>query len=284
MGPTNVALVNLFRADQALRQAQERLDAANKNVRIQERRVNELSEKLRLGQTSLLENKARAGQVELDVASREAHIEKLRSQQANTKNNKEYQAFLVEINTSKLDKAKLEEEQIKAMEAVEKIQGEVAILQAQVETERGKLDVMKGQIGDTVKRLEAEVNALKPTRDAAAAAAPARGREAFERLAERNDGDALSAVCKPDRRREEYLCTECNMELVRDIYNKLHTRDEIIFCPSCARILYIPEDFTPAMAIGVALRPAGARPQEDAHRQAQGGQGAGCGRVGANRF
>ena len=42
MGPTNIALVKLFRADQAIREAQERLDAASKNVRVQERRVNDL--------------------------------------------------------------------------------------------------------------------------------------------------------------------------------------------------------------------------------------------------
>ena len=42
MGPTNIALVSLYRADQALREAQERLDAASKNVRVQERRVNDL--------------------------------------------------------------------------------------------------------------------------------------------------------------------------------------------------------------------------------------------------
>ena len=36
MGPTNLALVKLFQADQKLRVQQERLDAATKNVRVQE--------------------------------------------------------------------------------------------------------------------------------------------------------------------------------------------------------------------------------------------------------
>ena len=40
----------------------------------------------------------------------------------------------------------------------------------------------------------------------------------------------MSAISKPDRRREEYLCTACNMELARDVYNKLHTprRDRLL--------------------------------------------------------
>jgi len=73
--------------------------------------------------------------------------------------------------------------------------------------------------------------------------------DAFMRLADRYEGDALSALSRPDRRREEYLCTACNMELAIDIYNKLHTRDEIVFCPNCRRILYIPEELTPEAAI-----------------------------------
>ncbi len=39
------------------------------------------------------------------------------------------------------------------------------------------------------------------------------------------------------------------MSLVVDVYNRLHLRDDITFCPSCRRILYIPEDMTPEMAI-----------------------------------
>jgi hypothetical protein len=78
---------------------------------------------------------------------------------------------------------------------------------------------------------------------------PPKARELFERLAEHHDGEALSAITKPDRRREEYMCGACNMELVVDVYNKLHSRDEMFFCPSCRRILYIPEDLPPETAV-----------------------------------
>jgi predicted nucleic acid-binding Zn-ribbon protein len=250
MGPTNVALVKLFRADQALRDAQERLDAASKNVRVQERRVNDLTEKLKLAQTTLREAQSRAKQLELDQASRDTHIDKLRTQQQVAKNHKEYQAFLIEINTQKVDRAKVEEEQLKIEEALDKARAEVDALSAQSEAERARLTSMKQQIGETLASHHAEVDSLRPAREAAAAAIPARMRETFERLAEHHDGEAMSALSKPDRRKEEYLCTTCNMELARDVYNKLHSRDDIIYCPSCRRILYIPDDLPPEEAIG----------------------------------
>src|SRR5689334_20213748 len=80
MGPTNVALVKLFRADADLRDAQNRLGEAGKNVRLQERRVADLEAKLKDAQTRLKQQQSRGGQLDLDMRSRDAHIEKLRTQ------------------------------------------------------------------------------------------------------------------------------------------------------------------------------------------------------------
>ena len=260
MGPTNVALVKLFRADLELREAQARLDEAGKNVRLQERRVNDLDQKVKEAQSRLRQQQSRAGQLDLDMRSRDAHIEKLRTQQQTAKNNKEYQAFLIEINTGKVDRGKVEDEAVKVMEGVEKVQAEVTGLSAQLEAERAKLTEVKSQLGGTLAKLQAEVDAMKPARDEAAAKLPPKVRDAFDRMADRYDGEALAKLTRPDRRREEYSCDACNMELAIDVYNKLHSRDEIVFCPSCRRILYIPEDLTPENAIGAqrATRGGGA--------------------------
>ncbi len=249
MGPTNVALVKLFRADQALREAQGRLDSATKNVRLQERRVHDLAERIKLAQVKLRELQAKAGEFELEVKTREARIERLRTQQQTANNNKEYQAFLVEISTEKLDRGKAEDEQLKVMEVVEKSQAEFDELNALSHGEQQKLATLRSQVGQAVTMLQAEVESLRPARDEAFTVVPPRHQHTFTRLAERYDGEALSALSKPDRRREEYLCSACNMDLVADVYNRLHTRDDLICCISCGRILYIPEDLPPEVAI-----------------------------------
>jgi hypothetical protein len=249
MGPINIALVKLFQADEKLRQAQGRLDSVSKNVRVQERKVADLSERLRLEQATLKEQQSQTAQLDLDLKTRETKIERLRAQQQNSKNNREYQAFLVEINTEKVDKGKSEEELLKLMASVEKLQTEVKELAASVEAETSKLKAMRAEIGERVKELQAEIDSLHPLREAAAAAVTPKARQAFERLAERFEGEAMSALAKPDRRREEYACTACNMDLVTDVYNRLHSRDELVFCPSCHRILYIPDDLPVETAV-----------------------------------
>jgi hypothetical protein len=135
------------------------------------------------------------------------------------------------------------------MELVEKSQKEQAELTTQLDAEKTKLETMRKGIGDKVASIQKEIDELQVPRAQTWSAVPAKARELFDKLAERHEGEALSALSKPDRRREEYVCTACNMELVPDVYNKLHSRDELVFCPSCRRILYIPEDLPPEAAV-----------------------------------
>ena len=150
MGPTNVALVKLFQVDQKLRQAQGRLEVATKDVRVQERRVHDLAEKHKLAQSTLRETQSKAANLELDLRSRDAHIEKLRGRQQNTTNNKEYQAILVEISTCKVDRNKVEDETMKLLESVERGQAELKTLAEQHEAEKAKLATMKEQMSGRV--------------------------------------------------------------------------------------------------------------------------------------
>jgi len=158
------------------------------------------------------------------------------------KNNNEYQAFLIEINTEKVDRNKVEEEALKALQQAESLQNEIKEFNAHLATEQAKATTMKGEVVARVAELQGEIDAIKPEVDAARAAVLPRALEAFDRLADRFDGEAMASLAKPDRRREEYICNACNMSLVVDVYNRLHARDELVFCPSCRKILYIPEE------------------------------------------
>jgi uncharacterized protein len=267
MGPTNVALVKLYQADQKVRAAQARLDDAGRKVRLQERRVAELTDQRNQAAAQLKAQQSASAQLELDIKTREAHIERLRTQQQTAKNNKEYQAFLLEINTEKLDKTKVEDQTLIVMEQVEKLAAAHKEVVAVVEAEAAKLAAMKAEIGDKLTVLQVEIDALKPARDAAAAAVPGKVLDAFTRLADRFEGEALSALSKPDRRREEYVCTICNLDLVADVYNKLHGRDELVFCPSCHRILYIPDDLPPEMAVNIKPKRAEKKEEQEASSQ-----------------
>ena len=249
MGPTTIALVTLFKADQALREAQGRLDSASSSVRIQARRIADLNEKFTLAQSQLRQQQAKASDLDLEIKAREGKIERLRQQQQTSRNHKEYQAFLTEINTEKIDKGKLEDEMLKSMETVEQSQQLVNELTAQLAADQKKLDEIKAKLSGRLAELQAEVDALRPARDEAAKTVPPKALAMFDRLAEHHEGEAMAPIGKPNRRTEEYVCTACHLSLVADIYNRLHSRDEPVVCPSCRRLLFIPDDLPPELAL-----------------------------------
>jgi predicted nucleic acid-binding Zn-ribbon protein len=249
MGPTNVALYKLYEAETNLREAERRLEAVTKNVRLQHRKVDDLTSRQQTNSADLMKQQAKNGELELEIKSRDAKIEHLREQQSQAQTNREYQAFLVEINTLKVDKAKIEEESLKLMEAIEKLQKEGESLVTQLATEKAKLAELQGSIDARVKEMTADVDALRPARDAAAAAVPEKARLIFERLAERYEGEAMEPIDKPHPKREEYIAMICNIDLTVDVYNRLHSRDELLFCPSCGRIMHIPADLVPEKAV-----------------------------------
>ena len=250
MGPTNIALVKLFEAEKVLREAQSRLDAVTRDVRIQKRRVADHTEKLQQAQQRHKELQSQYGLLDLDIKSREAHIEKLRTAQQQTHNNREYQALLIEISTRKVDKVKVEEQAFKLLEQIDKAGNDVKELTTILDAETAKLNDAEAKINDRVAELQAEIAQLQPARDAAASAVEPKALAAFERMADRYDGEAMAAIVRPDKRREEYFCAACHMDLVVDVYNRLHTKDDLVFCRSCGRMLYIPDDLPPEAAIG----------------------------------
>ena len=249
MGPNNKALLDLFRADSALRLAQSQLDAATRGVRIQQKRA-ELAEKAH-ADLSVRHKRTRAQQMELDtdLKARDARIEHLREQQSATENNKQFQNFLVEINKQKEERTRIEDAGVTKLADVESLQKQEAAQRDAVVAERAKAEQLQRDIGETTTQLEERINTLQPQRDAAAGAVPDQALAMFNRLADNFEGEALAAVGHIEGKQEGYFCTGCNMELVVDVYNRLMTRDAILNCPGCGRILYVPEELTPETAV-----------------------------------
>jgi predicted nucleic acid-binding Zn-ribbon protein len=250
VGPTYQAVMKFILADVAFRGAQAKLAAATRSLRQQQHKVDTLSGELATASKLLLELSARAAELESDVKSREEHIQKLRDRQMNLSNAREYQAILVDISTQKVDKAQIEEQAIAAIDASEKQKAVVADLTARLEVDRKKLAEISSQIDQQVRKLESEVATAKAPRDAAAEVISPSIVANYVRMADRYEGEGAAAIERPSGRDEEYLCTGCNTYLVADVYNRIRTlRDDVVYCKSCGRILYIPEELTADKAI-----------------------------------
>ena len=61
----------------------------------------------------------------------------------------------------------------------------------------------------------------------------------FNRVAETYDGEAVVQIGGQEDRHEAYSCGGCFMGIIAESVNLLLTKDDIIRCPNCARILVL---------------------------------------------
>ena len=65
--------------------------------------------------------------------------------------------------------------------------------------------------------------------------------EIFKRVAETYDGEAVAIIEQNTGRTGAYTCGGCFMGVTDECVNQLMTKDEIIRCPNCTRILVLSE-------------------------------------------
>ncbi len=249
MGPTNEALLRLFHADGELRLAKDELDRATRGVRVQKKRADLALQSLSDTHDKLQHLKAKGMELEGDLKYRDEGIEHLRLQQQEAKNHRQYQALLQQLNTQKAERERIEEEGVAQATEIENLQKLEIEQREQAKVEAEKAKAAEAEIGDRTAELQANIDELQPKRDEAASQLPGELAGSYDRLADNYEGEALAPIGHIDGKEERYYCTACNMELVVDVYNRLKTRDDIVTCPGCGRMLYIPQDLTPEMAV-----------------------------------
>ncbi len=239
MGPMLASLLKLQSIENNMVHVRRRLRSKANAVRVVQDRIDELTaRRAQLHDQGLLQQSQTDGR-ELDRKSREEESTRYQTALNTAKTNKEYSTILTRINTLKADNAKLEDEILKVMEAVDATKEEAEKVAAQVESEQKRLakavDSNAGEVGKLNKMLDD----LQGQREQAATEIKPVVLQAFDRIAGAHEGEAMATIEITDEKRGEYSCGGCFMSLTAEDYNALLTKDEIRHCDSCARILYI---------------------------------------------
>jgi len=173
-----------------------------------------------------------------------------REQMNSVKNNKEYSALLLEVNTIKADKAKLEEQTLEQMGKVETITTEVQQVATKAGEQEKLVAVAVAEVTSCRNEISAQLAALTTRRDAAAQLVPAEALTAFNRLAHVHDGEAMAPVIEESRRHMEYSCGGCYMSIPVERVNALTKEgDQVVCCTNCGRILFLEQELKASMGI-----------------------------------
>jgi predicted nucleic acid-binding Zn-ribbon protein len=239
MGPVLNGLIKLQSVENRLRAAKAKLARSRRSVIIQENQVRSLQSALEAKKEETQLTKIQCDRLELELKTRDAEVNKLRASLNNAKTNKEYAAVLTMLNTTKADNSKIETQILELMKAIEADEEECASIRKQIEGQKQVLEETRKKADASASEYEAEIEKIQAEWDEVAKSIPRDRLAIFNRVAETYDGEAVVKVEEQEGRSNAYSCGGCFMGVTTECVNLLMTRDEIIRCPNCTRILVL---------------------------------------------
>jgi len=171
--------------------------------------------------------------LELDVGIRTESINRLKTQQYQTRKNDEFQAMGHEIKRYEDEIQKLEDQELELMEQGDKLKVEVAAEEKKAGATKDSITRQMNDLGEKSKTLESRLQELAKERKELADKMDEDLLGRFERLFASKGDSAIVAI-------EHGVCTGCHMKLTIATVKAAESGKEIVSCEQCGRILYIP--------------------------------------------
>jgi uncharacterized protein len=171
--------------------------------------------------------------LELDVGIRNESINRLKTQQYQTRKNDEFQAIGHEIQRYTDEIGKLEDQELELMEQGDKLKVEVTAEEKRASATKESISRQMNDLGDKSKALETRLQELSKERAELAGKMDEDLLDRFERLFVSKGDSAIVAV-------EHGFCTGCHMRLTTATVKDAEAGKEIVNCEQCGRILYVP--------------------------------------------
>jgi len=241
MGPVLNGLVKLQSVENRLRAEKLKLTRCRRNVVIQENLIRSLQSALEAKKEEVQLTRVQFDRLELELKSRDETIAKLRASLNSAKTNKEYAAVLTQLNTTKADSSKVETQSLELLKDIEADEAECKDIQKQIDEQKETLEQTRKESEELAARYQVGIDKVQAEWDDVAKSIPDEAVDLFNRVAETYDGHAVAEVEQQDEKRGLYSCGGCFMGITAENVNVLMTKDDIIRCPNCTRILVLSE-------------------------------------------
>ena len=171
---------------------------------------------------------------ELDLKTDEGEITKYNVQLNSIKTNKEYTALCTEIGSKKADMSIMEDEILNTMSKLESVNEENNKLQEDLRREEESLKNLIESVDADVKKTDIEIEETQNDQKKYIDALDENSLKHYNRLSSIKGGKAVVAVI-------DNMCGGCSMKITAQTLNLLMGSNELVFCQSCSRILYLEE-------------------------------------------
>ena len=171
--------------------------------------------------------------LELDVGTRQESINRLRTQQYETRKNDEFQAIGHEIERYTNEISTIEDQELELMEQADNIKAELANVEKKATATKDSISRQLADLEEKSKTLQARLEDLKKERTELASKIDEDLLDRFDRLFESKGDAAIVAI-------EHGICTGCHMKVTAATAMHAKAGKEIVSCEQCGRILYDP--------------------------------------------
>jgi len=239
MGPVLNGLIKLQSVENRLRVEKAKLTRCRRNVIIQENQIRSLQNAIEAKKEEVQLSKIQFDRLELELKSRDEQIARLRAALNTARTNKEYAALLTQLNTTKADNSKIESQSLELLKNIETDETECEEIQNQINEQKQHLEQLRTETGALAGKCQNEIDKIQAEWDKVAQNIPDKSLEIFKRVTETYDGQAVAVVEQQNGKKGAYSCGGCFMGLTAECVNLLMTKDDIIRCPNCTRILVL---------------------------------------------
>jgi predicted nucleic acid-binding Zn-ribbon protein len=172
--------------------------------------------------------------LELDAGTRRESINRLKTQQYETRKNEEFRAMGNEIERYEKEIQQIEDQELELMDQAEKLKVDVAAEDKKASTARDSIARQMADLEEKAKTLDGRLNQLTAERTELASKIDEDLFGRFERLFASKGDAAIVAL-------EHEVCTGCHMKVTTQTAHRVKNGKEIVSCEQCGRILYAAE-------------------------------------------
>lgn len=157
------------------------------------------------------------------------------------KKNEEYKAIQNEIAMERLQIGKIEDEMLADMERLDEIATAVAAEEAELKAFEAEVAALKAQVEGQAATQREQLAELEAAVVGAESIIPEDSRDRYLRTVKQHGADAMAPV-DYDFKSQMGACSGCFVSVTTQAVNELIAGSHLIFCKTCGRILYLPEE------------------------------------------
>ncbi|MCC7517902.1 MAG: hypothetical protein IT578_01825 [Verrucomicrobiae bacterium] len=231
MNPALEKLLVLQDRDKRLLDLKTALEYAPKERAELERKEDAAAKGAEDAKAAMRHAEAERKKLEIEVSSKQAQIQKYKTQLLEIKNNDQFHALQHEIAAAEQDIRRIEDRELEFMEQVENLQREAKAAEARQKETAARTALQKKDLEVREGAMRGEIEKLGEDRKALTEGIPEDALSRYERIFAHRHGQAVVGIVHG-------ICSGCHLKLTTQTLHDARREDLLVACTNCGRLLF----------------------------------------------